>query len=98
MEPALLMDGTPANIAWQFARCIIGIYVGTAGIVGYAFTPLSALVRALLIVTAVAILVPPNAFPGADMIDWVGLAIAAGFIGFNFLQSRTARRTAAQRS
>jgi TRAP-type uncharacterized transport system fused permease subunit len=98
MEPALLMDGTPANIAWQFTRCIIGIYVGTAGIVGYAFTVLSVPLRAILVVTAVTILVPPNAFPGADVIDWIGLAIATAFIGFNFIQSRTARRTAVQRT
>ena len=98
MEPALLMDGTPANIAWQFTRCIIGIYVGTAGIVGYAFTALSIPLRAILVATAVTILVPPNAFPGADVIDWIGLAVATAFIGFNFLQSRMARRTAVQRT
>jgi TRAP transporter 4TM/12TM fusion protein len=96
MEPALLMDGSPANILWQFTRCIIGIFVGTAGIVGYAFTPLSVPIRCVLVATAVAILVPPNAFPGADAIDWVGLAVAASFIGFNFIRSRAARRAVAQ--
>jgi TRAP transporter 4TM/12TM fusion protein len=96
MEPALLMDGTPANIFWQFTRCVIGIFVGTAGIVGYAFTPLAMPLRVLLVATAAAILVPPNAFPGADVIDWVGLGIAAAFIGANFAKSRMARRAVVQ--
>jgi TRAP transporter 4TM/12TM fusion protein len=88
LEPSLLMDGPPWLIAWQFARNILGIFVGTAAIVGFAFTPLPLALRAAYAVTAVAILLPPNAFAGANVIDWIGLAVAVGLLTLNFLTSR----------
>ena len=36
-EPSMLMNGTAAMIVWNVARNILGIFVGTAGIVGFAF-------------------------------------------------------------
>ena len=74
MEPSLLMNGPIWLSAWHLARNILGIYVGTAAIVGYAFTPLALPMRLLMAASALAILLPPNAFPGADLLDWVGLA------------------------
>jgi hypothetical protein len=88
IEPALLMEGSLGAILWHLARNLLGIFVGTAGIVGFAFTPLSIPMRIAFGVLAPTILVPPNAFPGADMLDWVGLACAAALLGFNFMRSR----------
>jgi hypothetical protein len=58
--------------------------------VGFAFTPLSLPIRIAFGAAALAILVPPNAFPGADMLDWVGLACAAVLAGLNYMRSRLA--------
>ena len=44
---------------------------------------------------ALAILIPPNAFPGADVLDWIGLAGAVAVLTLNYIQSRLARQTAA---
>jgi TRAP transporter 4TM/12TM fusion protein len=90
LEPALLMDGSAGKIAWHLVRNLLGIFVGTAGIVGFAFTPLSLPIRIAFGAAALAILVPPNAFPGADMLDWVGLACAAVLAGLNYMRSRLA--------
>jgi TRAP transporter 4TM/12TM fusion protein len=90
-EPTLLMSGSPALIAWNLARNILGIYVGTAAIVGYAFTPLSLPFRIALGISAIAILIPANAFPGAEMLDWAGLGAALVLAGFDLMRSRTAR-------
>jgi ABC-type transport system involved in cytochrome c biogenesis permease subunit len=46
---------------------------------------------AIYFATAVAILIPPSTFPGAHVIDWIGLGIAAVLLGLNYLQSRAAR-------
>ena len=81
-------------IAWQFARNLLAIFVGTAGIVGFAFAPLAKLMRFVFAATAVAILIPPHAFPGADLLDWVGLAGAVVVLGFNYLHGRTDKQTA----
>jgi TRAP transporter 4TM/12TM fusion protein len=95
LEPALLMEGSAGTIAWHLARNLLGIFVGTAGIVGFAFTTLSTPLRVAYGVAAVTILVPPNAFPGADMLDWVGLGCAAVLVGVNFVRSRAGRGTTA---
>ena len=92
LEPALLMDASAGQIVWQLSRNLLGIYVGTAGIVGFAFTPLAVPLRFAFAVAAVAILIPPNAFPAADMLDWIGLGGAALLVGFDYMRSRSARR------
>jgi TRAP transporter 4TM/12TM fusion protein len=91
LEPALLADGSVASILWNLIRNLLGIYVGTAGIVGYGFTLLSLPMRWLYGASALAILIPPNTFPGADMLDWTGLAVAAVVVTFDFLRGRAAR-------
>ena len=91
LEPALLFEGSLPSIAWNLMRNLLGIYVGTAAIVGYGFTMLSPLHRWLYGALALAILIPPNTFPGANMLDWTGLAVAAVVVTFDFLRSRAAR-------
>jgi TRAP-type uncharacterized transport system fused permease subunit len=91
LEPALLFEGSLASIAWNLARNLLGIYVGTAGIVGYGFTLLSLPMRWLYGASALAILIPPNTFPGADVVDWIGLGVASVVVTYDFLRSRAAR-------
>ena len=95
LEPSLLMQGSVGSIVWNFARNILGIYAGTAAIVGFAFTPLSLMMRILLGASALAILLPPHVFPGADLIDWIGLGAAVLLTGFDLIRSRAARPVAA---
>jgi TRAP transporter 4TM/12TM fusion protein len=95
LEPSLLMEGSVGSIAWHFARNALGIFVGTAGIVGHAFAPLSHIARICFGVIAVMILVPPNAFPGADLLDWIGLGGAVVVLTIEFIRSRSARLAAA---
>jgi TRAP transporter 4TM/12TM fusion protein len=95
LEPALLMQGSPGAIVWHFVRNFLGIFVGTAAIIGFAFSPLSGVMRVLLGVSAVSILIPPNAFPAAATLDWIGLGAAAALTVFDFIRSRGARAIAA---
>jgi TRAP transporter 4TM/12TM fusion protein len=94
-EPSMLMNASWGVIAWNFARNILGIIVGTAGIVGFAFSPLSWPWRIAFGLAALAILIPQHAFPGADTLDWFGLGGAVLVLGFSYLQSRSAKQTAA---
>jgi len=95
LEPSLLMQGSAGMIAWQFARNLLAIFVGTAGIVGFAFGPLALPMRFVFAAAAVAILIPPRAFPGAGMLDWIGLAAAIAALALNFMQSRASKQAAA---
>jgi TRAP transporter 4TM/12TM fusion protein len=94
-EPSMLMNDTVMAIAWNFARNILGIFVGTAGIVGYAFTPLPLPMRIAFGLAGLAILIPQHAFPGADVLDWAGLAGAVAALAINYAQRRAGNRTAA---
>jgi len=85
-EPA---DGSPLWLsAWNLARNLLGIFVGTAAVVGYAFCPLRAAQRLLFGAAALAILIPQNAFPGAEVLDWLGLVGASALIVFEFARAR----------
>jgi TRAP-type uncharacterized transport system fused permease subunit len=94
-EPALLMQGSYGLIAWQLARNLLGIFVGTAGIVGFAFGPLPLPLRIGFGAAALAILIPQHAFPGAEALDWFGLGGAIVVLGINYWQCRAQKRTAA---
>jgi TRAP-type uncharacterized transport system fused permease subunit len=88
LEPALLMNAPWYLIVWHLARNLLGIFVGTAAIVGFAFAPLSPAIRLAFGAASLAILLPPNAFAGADILDWVGLGGALALLAVNLMQSR----------
>jgi len=94
-EPSLLMQGSIGLIAWQVTRNILGIFVGTVAIVGFGFTGLTTPMRIASGALAIAILIPPHAFSGADMLDWLGLAGALAMLTMNYMQSRAEKQTAA---
>jgi TRAP-type uncharacterized transport system fused permease subunit len=91
LEPSLLMEGPVWLSAWNLARNLLGIFVGTAAVVGYAFRPLPMKQRLLFGAVALAILIPQNAFPGADKLDWIGLVGAVALLAYEFSRSRAAR-------
>jgi hypothetical protein len=71
-EPTLLMAGSWEAIVWDVTRNLLGIFVGTAAVIGFAFTTLAPPMRIAFGAAALAILMPPNVFPGADVLDWSG--------------------------
>ena len=95
-EPSMLMNDTWLTIGWNLTRNILGIFVGTAGIVGFVFAPLTTPMRIAFGVSAFAILIPQHAFPGATMLDWFGLAGAVAVLTINWLQSRAKKGTSLQ--
>ncbi len=91
LEPALLMNAPWHLIVWHLARNLLGIVMGTAAIVGFGFGPLGIPMRVAFGAAALAILMPPNAFPGAAMLDWIGLAAAVAVLAANYARSRATR-------
>jgi TRAP-type uncharacterized transport system fused permease subunit len=87
-EPSLLMSGPLWLSAWNLARNLFAIFLGTAAVVGYAFTPLGKLQRGLFGAAALAILIPQNAFPGAQVLDWSGLAGGIILVALNVALGR----------
>ncbi len=96
LEPSLLMEGSAGLIVWNLARNLLGIFVGTAAVVGFAFGLLSWPWRVVYGAAALAILIPADAFPGADVLDWIGLGGAILVLAINFVQSRARVAAASQ--
>ncbi len=88
LDPSLLMEGSLWLSAWNLARNLLGIFVGTAAVVGYAFRPLGRGQRLLFGAAAIAILIPQNAFPGASVLDSIGLIAASALSAFEFTRAR----------
>jgi TRAP-type uncharacterized transport system fused permease subunit len=88
------MDGSMAEIVLNLARVLLGIYLGTAAVVGFALSPLSRPWRMLYAVLALAVVLPPEAFAGAIWINAAAIAVAVAILGFSHLQRRAALPTA----
>jgi len=89
LEPSLLMmEGTVWLSLWNLARNLLGIFAGTAAVVGFAFRPLGTGMRLLFAAAAIAILIPANAFPGAGILDWIGLGGAVLLTVYERLRRR----------
>jgi TRAP-type uncharacterized transport system fused permease subunit len=76
-SPALLLIGTPLEIAIGVASATVGVWLGSAALSGYLFRELGALQRGLFAVAAVMLLLSGHGFPGAGWIDLAGVALAA---------------------
>ena len=97
LSPSLLMAGNPLVIAWAVLTAGLGIWMGTIGVVGYFYAPLSPGRRWLFVVAGVLTLIPADMFPGAVYTDLVGLGLGAALLarelGFGRRRGRPAGRT-----
>ncbi len=90
LTPSLLMDGPAHLIAWNFVRILFGLFVGTAGIIGFALRPLSLPARIVCGVLSVLIVLPPEAFGGAHYLNLAGIAMGATLLVVDHLRRRVA--------
>jgi len=90
LTPSLLMDGSVAAIVLNLARVLLGIFLGTAAVVGFALDRLPAQARAAYAILSLAVVLPPEAFNGAVWINAAGVAAAAAMLGYAYLQRRAA--------
>jgi TRAP transporter 4TM/12TM fusion protein len=88
-SPSLLMQGEPMTIAWAAITAALGIWLGTIGVVGFFYRPLSAALRALYVVAGVLTLIPADMFRGAYLTDVVGLAMGVVLLGRELRLGRT---------
>jgi hypothetical protein len=62
-------------------RILFALFVGTAGIVGYALAPLSMPMRLLYGLVALPIALPPESFTGGYTINFIGIAAGDRTLG-----------------
>ena len=84
-SPELLMQGAPLHILLAFVTAVAGIWLVSAGMVGYFMRPLGMTFRCLFAIAGVSLLLPATAFPFAIWSDPIGLVLAIAIIGREWL-------------
>jgi TRAP-type uncharacterized transport system fused permease subunit len=89
-QPELLLNGTPAQIAFTLAVTVFGIVCLSAGVIGYLFAPLRMLQRALLVAAACFLVF------AEEIYLIIGFSAGFGAFAWSFLESRSAGRATVQ--
>jgi hypothetical protein len=89
------MDGPGYLIVWNFARILFALFIGTAGIVGFALAPLSFPMRLLYGFVALPIALPPESFTGGYTINFIGIAAGIALLAVDHLRRRRRRAATA---
>lgn len=76
-SPALLLHGDAQNVALAVATALIGVFLGSVGMVGYLTRPLGPIHRAAFLGTGILALIPAGMFPGAVYTDVIGVGVGA---------------------
>ena len=87
-SPSLLLQGDPAQIALAVITALGGVWLVTAGVIGYMTQPLGPAVRVGFAVAGLLLMVPAQMFPGAIWTDVGGLVLGAGLIGREMIAKR----------
>ena len=82
------MDGPAAAIVLNLARVLLGIFLGTTAVVGFALAPLDRLGRAIYASLALAVVLPPEAFGAAIWVNAIGIALSIGMLAFDYVRCR----------
>jgi TRAP transporter 4TM/12TM fusion protein len=90
LTPSLLMDGPSYLIVWNFCRILFGLFVGTAGIVGFGLTRLTLAQRMLYGALSLLIVVPPESFAGGYYVNIAGIAAGIALLVVDHLRRSSA--------
>jgi TRAP transporter 4TM/12TM fusion protein len=98
MSPDLIMQGTVYDSAVAFVTAVAGVWLATAGLLGYFLRPMGWMLRIAFGVAGIALLIPARAFPGAGTIEIFGIALASALVASEFWQRRSHRAALASGS
>jgi TRAP transporter 4TM/12TM fusion protein len=87
--PALVMNGDPFAIVLSLSIVLLGILMGTIGVVGFFTAHVPLLYRLAYGVIALMLLAQPAMFPGAVWLNVAGVVLAAAAIAREVLRGRT---------
>ena len=88
LAPSLLMQGSGWEILVSLVTATIGVWVASAGFIGYLFRPLEGVTRAAVILGGILLLLPPHAIPYGYVINAIGLAAVVLVVGREYLATR----------
>ena len=87
--PSLLLIGSPLQVFLAATTALAGVWLVSAGSIGYFAGPLPAIVRLAFAVAGVCLLIPGGAFEGAVLVDVLGASLGAALVGWRHVRART---------
>ena len=63
LSPSLIMQGKPFDIVIAALTAFAGVWIATAGILGYFFQPMGVFMRLACLAAGIALMIPSQAFP-----------------------------------
>ena len=94
-QPSLIMRGGAIVVIASLIAALVGVWIASAGFLGYLFDRLNMVQRILYIVSGLALLLPVNVVDGGYMIRIAGVALTVLLIGRELLVRRRAQTTQA---
>jgi TRAP transporter 4TM/12TM fusion protein len=95
LSPSLIMQGRPIDVVVAAFTAFAGVWIATAGILGYFTRPMQLPLRLAFLVAGIALMVPTGAFASAAYVESIGFVLAAALAGSELLASRRLKRAAA---
>ena len=80
-SPSLLLQGDPLTLIQDISTAIAGVWLGSVGLIGYLYRPLSPANRVIAFFGGLALMIPAGAFSGGHLTDLAGLALGALLVG-----------------
>ena len=87
-SPSLLLEGSPGSIALACTTAVAGVWLCSAGIMGYLFAPVGPWSRLLAGIAGLSLLAPAGLFPGAIWLEIGGAALGLVTVGANYSRRR----------
>jgi ABC-type cobalamin transport system permease subunit len=82
------MDGTWPEILLNLVRVLFGIFLGTAGVVGFSARIIPVPSRFLYGALSLAVVLPPETFAGAIYVNLAGVVLAVLLLAFDYARGR----------
>jgi TRAP-type uncharacterized transport system fused permease subunit len=88
LSPSLIMQGQPFEVAVAAVTAFMGVWIATAGVLGYFFQPMRWPIRIAYLAAGLALMVPNEAFASAVYVEIAGFVLALLVIGGEFVATR----------
>lgn len=87
-DPAFILEGSSGDIALTLSTAVVGVWLASMGVIGYATRAISWYWRVLFMLAGFALLLPAPIFPGAEWSDLFGGLLGLVLMGWICLGSR----------
>ena len=89
--PTLIMEGGVIQVLLATVTAIAGVWLASAGMLGYFTRPLGWLMRVVFMMAGLSLLIPAEAFAGAFYVDIFGAVIGVLAVGRELMVHRAAQ-------